>query len=61
MNNTKITPSRSAAIDEAERVGFAETGHATYRCAECAFVGSAEQLAGHYRVTRCSPDVRVIR
>ena len=32
-----------------------------YRCVECSFVGAtAEHLAGHYRVTRCSPEVRVV-
>ena len=50
----------------AEAIIYAEQAEArlrtlTYRCVECSFAGAtADHLAGHYRVTRCSPEVRVV-
>jgi len=54
------------AVEVAEAIIYAEQAEArlrtlTYRCVECSFAGeSAKHLAGHYRVTRCSPEVRVV-
>lgn len=31
-----------------------------YRCHVCAFKGTAEQLAGHYRVVKHQPEARVL-